>query len=46
MRIEFFIFRFQKLLGVEWGSIGGVDLVSFVEGESVYDFFNILALIE
>jgi hypothetical protein len=39
MRIEFFIFRFQKLSWSRMGLHSGVDLVSFVVGESAYDFF-------
>jgi hypothetical protein len=44
MKIEFFIFRLQKLSGSRMELHWGVDLVSFVEGENAYDFLNILAL--
>ena len=46
MRIEFFVFRFQKLSGSQMGLHWGVDIVSFMKGESAYDLFNILALRE
>jgi hypothetical protein len=38
--------RFQKLPWSRMGLHWDVDLVSFVEGESAYDFFNVLALRE
>jgi hypothetical protein len=46
MRIEFLIFRFQKLswswIRLHWG----IELVSFQEWKSTYNLFNILALRE